>query len=60
MADEQIVTLEAPFTGENWSDTPPVIEQETVENKTVETGKEVIAPTGTTVDDKKKLESQPS
>ena len=45
MADEQIVTLEAPFTGENWSGTPPVIEQETVENKTVETGKEVIAST---------------
>jgi hypothetical protein len=28
MADEQVIVLDAPFTGESWSDTPPVIEQQ--------------------------------
>ena len=53
MADEQIVTLEAPFMGESWSDTPPAIVQDNVENNTGESAPTTVAP-DTIVDDGKK------
>lgn len=53
MADEQIVTLDAPFTGGSWSDTPPTeVLQEAVNNT-----EETVATTETVADDgKKKVE----
>jgi hypothetical protein len=55
MADEQIVTLDAPFTGGSWSDTPPTEVLQEAVNNTEETG--AAATTEIVVDDgKKKVE----